>query len=218
VLIGAADEGLDFTQDPLPQVRRVEMAVLADHATLFIEVSAFDKDVVAVNRTVENEWLVDAVIETEGAPSQIIRGLPILYVAGNVDPETRTFHFYVPFANALLRDVKSADDHRFLTWRYKPGQRVQVTVPVEEWKERIVLPVEAVAQSGIETYVFMPNGGHFDRKAVHVEYRDRFFVVIANDGSIFPGDSVVLAGAQQMQLALKNKSGGAIDPHAGHNH
>lgn len=194
------------------------MAVLTDHATLFIEGSAFDKDVLAVNRTVENEWLVDAAIETDGGPVQVIRNLPVLYVAGNIDPETRTFHFYVPLTNSLLRDAKSADGHRFLTWRYKPGQRVQVTVPVEQWKDRIVLPVDAVAQSGIETYVFMPNGGHFDRKSVHVEYRDRFSVVIANDGSIFPGDSVVLAGAQQIQLALKNKAGGAIDPHAGHNH
>jgi hypothetical protein len=43
-------------------------------------------------------------------------------------------------------------------------------------------------------------------------------VVVANDGSIFPGDYVALSGAQQMQIALKNKAGGAIDPHAGHNH
>jgi len=53
---------------------------------------------------------------------------------------------------------------------------------------------------------------------VHVEYRDRFSVVVANDGSLFPGDLVALSGAQQMQLALKNKSGGGVDPHAGHNH
>ena len=194
------------------------MAVLTDHATLFVEGNAFDKDVHSINQTVENAWVVDAVIETDNAPPQVIRGLPILYVAGKVDPETRTFQFYVPLANALLRDVKSPEGNRFLTWRYKPGQRVQVTVPVEQWKDRIVLPVDAIAQSGIETYVFTPNGNHFDRKSVHVEYRDRFSVVVANDGSLFPGDAVVLTGAQQMQLALKNKSGGAPDPHAGHNH
>ena len=78
--------------------------------------------------------------------------------------------------------------------------------------------VDAVAQDGVETYVFLPNGDRFDRRPVHVEYRDRLSVVVANDGSIFPGDAVVVVGAQQMQLALKNKSGGAIDPHAGHNH
>lgn len=194
------------------------LAVLTDHAALFIEGSAFDKDVVSVNRAVEHGWTIQATIESEESQPQVITGLKILYVAGNVDPETRTFHFYATLPNALLRDLKGADGHRFISWRYKPGQRVQVTVPVEQWKERIVLPVDALAQDGVETYVFLPNGDHFDRRPVHVEYRDRFSAVIANDGAVFPGDSVVLAGAQQMQLALKNKSGGGIDPHAGHNH
>ena len=49
--------------------------------------------------------------------------------------------------NALLRDMTSDDGHRFISWRYKPGQRVQLTVPVEQWKERIVLPVDAVAHA-----------------------------------------------------------------------
>jgi cobalt-zinc-cadmium efflux system membrane fusion protein len=51
-----------------------------------------------------------------------------------------------------------------------------------------------------------------------VEYRDTMSVVVANDGSIFPGTPIAISGAQQLQMALKNKSGGAIDPHAGHNH
>jgi hypothetical protein len=35
---------------------------------------------------------------------------------------------------------------------------------------------------------------------------------------LFPGDVVAQRGAHQMQMALKNKSGGGVDPHAGHNH
>ena len=194
------------------------LAVLTDHAELFIEGNAFDKDVASINRAIENGATVRATIESEDAKPEVISGLKILYVSGDIDPETRTFHFYAKLPNALLRDVTSDDNHRFISWRYKPGQRVQLTVPVEQWKERIVLPVDAVAQDGVETYVFLPNGDHFDRHPVHVEYRDRLSVVIANDGSVFPGDAVVVVGAQQMQLALKNKSGGAIDPHAGHNH
>jgi membrane fusion protein, heavy metal efflux system len=53
---------------------------------------------------------------------------------------------------------------------------------------------------------------------VHVEYRDRDSVVIANEGTVFPGDVVAGKGTYQIHLALKNKSGGAPDPHAGHNH
>ena len=51
-----------------------------------------------------------------------------------------------------------------------------------------------------------------------VDYRDQSSTVIANDGSLFPGDIVALKGAHQMQMALKNKSGGGVDPHAGHTH
>ena len=78
--------------------------------------------------------------------------------------------------------------------------------------------VDAIAQDGAENYVFRADAEHFDRQPVHVEHRDTLFAVIAQDGSLKPGDQIALNGAQQMHLALKNKSGGAIDPHAGHQH
>jgi cobalt-zinc-cadmium efflux system membrane fusion protein len=81
-----------------------------------------------------------------------------------------------------------------------------------------VLPVEAVAREGAESFVFQQNGDHFDRVTVHVKYRDQFWAVIENDGSLFPGDVVALRGAHQLQMALKNQAGGGVDPHAGHNH
>ena len=80
------------------------------------------------------------------------------------------------------------------------------------------LPIEAVAQEGAESYVFEMNDGHFDRRAVHVEYRDQESAVIANDGVLRLDATVAITNAHQMQVALKNKSGGGVDPHAGHNH
>ena len=90
--------------------------------------------------------------------------------------------------------------------------------PVEHWEDRIVLPVDAVVVEGAETYVYRQYGDHFDRVPVHIEYRDRASVVISNDGSIVPGDVIAARGAYEMHLALKNKAGGGVDPHAGHNH
>ena len=116
-----------------------------------------------------------------------------------------TFTSRCPTRNCATPSWK---DHRFITWKFRPGQRVQLQVPVETLADRIVLPVDAVAQDGAETYVFTPNGDHFDRRSVHVEYRDHDSVVIANDGSLFPGDLVAIDRRQQLQLALKNKSGG----------
>ena len=42
--------------------------------------------------------------------------------------------------------------------------------------------------------------------------RLNFLNDIENDGSIFPGDKIALAGAHQLQMALKNKAGGGVDP------
>jgi hypothetical protein len=71
---------------------------------------------------------------------------------------------------------------------------------------------------GAEAYVYRQNGDSFERVAVTVEYRDGRSAVIANDGALFPGDVVADRGAYQMHLAAKNQAGGAVDPHAGHNH
>ena len=43
-------------------------------------------------------------------------------------------------------------------------------------------------------------------------------VVLANDGSIHPGDIIALTAAQQLQFALKSQSGTTADHHLGHSH
>ena len=193
------------------------LAVLGDHVELFIEGEAFERDIAAINQAAEHEWPVSAILDTDGGEPVVISDLQVLYLAAQVNAEARTLDFYVRLPNEKIRDTK-VDGHRFVAWRFRPGQRVQLQIPVETLEGRIVLPADAIAQEGVESYVFTPDGDHFDRRSVHVEYRDPLSVVIANDGSLFPGELVAVSGAQQLQLALKNKSGGGIDPHAGHNH
>lgn len=194
------------------------LAVLADHAELYIQGEAFERDLPEISLAAANQVSVSAILESEGGKSETIPNLRIFYLADKVNPEARTLDFFVTLPNKKQRGAKIDGDHRFISWKFRPGQRVQLRVPVETLPKRIVLPVDALAQEGVETYVFTPNGDHFDRRNVHVEYRDTQWVVLANDGSLFPGDLVASSGAQQLQLALKNKSGGGIDPHAGHNH
>jgi len=191
-----------------------KLCVLADYSRLYIEGRAFEQDIDAVNVVVSQEWKVSAVF-TGGTQ---IDDLPLSFVSSEIDPDSRTLKLYVDLPNEVLRDSRNADGQRFMTWKYKPGQRLQLRIPVEVWTDQIVLPVEAVAQEGAESFVFRQSGKKFDRVAVHVVHSDQSSVVIANDGSIFPGDVVARRSAHQMQMALKNKSGGGIDPHAGHNH
>lgn len=194
------------------------LCVLADHRELFIEGKAFEQDIAAVSAAASKDLRVSAVVESSSSRPEVIPDLRLLYLANKVDPDTRAFRFYVTLPNRVLRESEALDGRRFFNWEFKPGQRMQVRVPVERWTDRIVLPIEAVATDGGESYVFQANGDHFDRRPVHVEYSDQSWAVIANDSSLYPGDVVAKTGAFQLQTALKNKAGGAIDPHAGHNH
>jgi hypothetical protein len=192
--------------------------VLADHCELFVEGRAFEDDAKVLRDAVREGWNATATLLIGDGESEKVEGLSLLYLADHIDPESRAFHFYLRLPNEVVLDKKSDTGHRFIEWRFKPGQRMELRVPVERWTDRIVLPVDAVVEEGAETYVYRQNGDRFDRASVHVEYRDRDFVVIANNGSLFPGDVVAGQGAYQMHLALKNKSGSGIDPHAGHDH
>lgn len=194
------------------------LATLNDHCELHVEGRAFEQDGEALNAAANAGADVTAVVNLDGTVERTVPGLHILYVENQVERDSRALKFYVRLPNELVRNEVTPDDHRFIGWRYKPGQRVELLVPVERWSQRIVLPVEAVVQEGAETYVYQENGDHFDRKPVHVEYRDQRFAVIENDGTLALGDSIAVKGAYQIHLALKNKSGGGPDPHAGHNH
>lgn len=207
---------LDATKGEYVQAGQT-LAVLADFAELYIEGRAFEHDAGSLAGAIQADWNVQAIPET-GNGQKAIDNLKILFLNNEVEPESRALHFYVGLRNEPLNESRVDSRHRFVTWRYRPGQRMQLRIPVEQWQERIVLPVDAVAQEGAEFFVFQQNGDHFDRKPVHVEYQDQVSVVIANDGSLFPGDAVAITGAHQMQVALKNKAGGGVDPHAGHNH
>jgi multidrug efflux pump subunit AcrA (membrane-fusion protein) len=194
------------------------LCVLADHARLYIQGRAFEQDATALEKAASNDWRLTAVLDGAGAERQMVPDLPIVYLANKVDPESRAFLFYVELPNKLLRTQDRSDGHRFSTWQFKPGQRIELLVPVERWTDRIVLPLDAIVQDGAESYVFEQNDGHFDRRAVRVSYRDQYSAVLVNDGTLKPGKKVIVSGTYQVHLSMKNKAGGGPDPHAGHNH
>ncbi|MFV0442586.1 MAG: efflux RND transporter periplasmic adaptor subunit [Planctomycetaceae bacterium] len=193
------------------------LGVLADYSRLYLEGQAFERDSPAIIAAREQGWPLTAYLETAGR-EQEVGPLQIAFVANQIDREARTLHFYIDFPNSILPSPTGSDASRFVSWKYRPGQRMELAVPVEEWQDQLVLPVAAVARDGAESFVFLQSGKKFDRRPVHVKYRDQTSVVVANDGAIFPGDVIAMRGAYQLQMALKNQSGGGVDPHAGHNH
>lgn len=193
------------------------LCTLADYSRLFIEGMAFEQDAAAVSRAIQNGWTVSAVLD-EDSSLRNVTGLTISRISNDINPETRTLSFFIDLPNELIRDSTNDEGQRFISWKYRVGQRLQLLVPVEEWTEQLVVPVTAVARDGAEYYVFQQNGDHFVRVPVHLRYRDQQNVVIAHDGSLFPGDVIAMRSAHQLQMALKNLAGGGADPHAGHTH
>jgi len=193
------------------------LCVLGDHQVLSIEGKAFPQDAPGIIKAFENRTPVKAVIDgsTNG---HLAEGLQIIHVSPHVDMETRALTFHVLLPNELVSDVRS-QGRRFIAWRFRPGQRAEVYVPVEQWKDRIVLPKEAVVVDGPQRFVYVKHGTHFEPREVHVEYSDQRTVVVANDGVLKLGETIVLKGAYQVHLALRRKqSGGGGDAHAGHSH
>ncbi len=194
------------------------LGTLVNYSELYIEGMAFEQDITQLSAASRNGWKVIALFDQADGNVHEVPELDIAYLDTEIDRVSRTLNFFVELPNEVTHENTGPDNIRFVNWRYRPGQRLQLRVPVEQWENQIVLPVDAVAHEGAEYFVFQQNGDHFDRLPVHVKYRDQFSVVVANDGQLFPGDVVAMRSAHQMQMALKNNAGGGVDPHAGHNH
>ncbi len=194
-----------------------ELCSLSDYTQLFVEGKAFEQDVPVIAQAAQQGWKVDAVFPGESGTTKAT-GLKMAFVGNSIDPDSRTLSFFVELTNRVLTDETNSEGQRYLSWSYRVGQRLELRVPVERWENQIVVPVDAVVKEGADWYVFQQNGNKFTRVPVHVKHRDQSSAVIANDGSVFPGDVIALKSAHQMQMAIKNSSGGGVDPHAGHNH
>jgi len=191
------------------------LAVLADHCELYIEGNAFEQDAERLTQAAQAKAAV-RLTSFDGFTAAPNLRLQIMYLADRVESESRALHFYLNLPNRIVSDSKEGD-RRFVTWRYRPGQRLQVEVGVERWTGKIVLPVEAVVQEGAETYLFQQDADAFKRVPVHVEYRDNRSVVIG-DTKTLEHKIVAVNGAYEMNLALKNQDGGGVAPHHGHSH
>jgi cobalt-zinc-cadmium efflux system membrane fusion protein len=199
------------------------LCVLANHQRLFVEGRAFKSEADALAAIAEKKVPVPAEFADEAAgvwpPQQPLR---VHHLSNQVDPATRTFGFYLPLDNQPR--TYTQDGKTNLVWRYRPGQRVRLRLPVEklvtlgrDGKTEVppfVFPVGAVVREGPEAFVFVQSGDVFVRKPVRVLYEDRTEVVVANDGSVTAAEFVVRNQAAAINRALK----AAADSGGGHDH
>lgn len=191
------------------------LATLANHASLYIEGHAFKSDAPALARATKNEWMIDVEFtddSPESWPSQE-QHFHIRHLANSIDVENRTFDFYLPLANQS--QGYEHDGKEFVIWRYRPGQRVRLHVPVATREDVLVLPSDAVVREGPEAYVFQQNGDLFTRLPVQILHEDRRSVVLANDGSVPKNAFLAQSSAASLNRVMKAQaaSGMRADVH-----
>lgn len=204
------------------------LCLLANHQRLFVEGRAFKSEADTLAAAAEHKTPVRAEFADETPGLWAAQGpLVIHHLSNQVDPATRTFAFYLPLDNQPKTFERDGKTH--FVWRYRPGQRVRLMMPVEklvtlapDGKTELlpfVLPAGAVVREGPEAFVFIQTGDVFVRKPVRVLNADRSNVVVANDGSVTEAEFVVRNQAAAINRALKAQAaGGGGDPHAGHDH
>ena len=188
------------------------LAVLANHYSLYIKGHAFKKEASRLAKAAEEGWNVD-VRFTQDVPEDwpaMEHLFQIRHLANTTNPNSRTFDFFIPIENQARTYDK--EGRLFVVWRYRPGQQVHILLPVEEIKDVLVLPAEAVVFEGPQAFVFQQNGNLFNRIPVKVLHRDRSNVVFANDGSISPGFYLATSAAASLNRILKSQSASGMKP------
>jgi cobalt-zinc-cadmium efflux system membrane fusion protein len=191
------------------------LAMLADHRQLFIAGHAFKRETPLLERAARAGWPIEVEFADDDPTAwpPLAQTFEIHHFSNTVDPETRTLDFFIPLVNQASRYTKG--DKNFVVWRFRPGQRVRLHVPVEELEGVIVLPAGAVVREGPEAYVFRQNGDLFKRLPVHLLHADRRQAVLANDGSVAPGWYLAQSSAATLNRVLKDQtaSGSPVGVH-----
>ena len=183
-----------------------QIAVLSDHQHLYVRGHAFKREAANLERVMEKGWSVDVEF-VEDVPEnwpKLNQRYKVRNLSNEVDPDSRTFDFFIPMENQSR--IYEGDDRTSVVWRFRPGQRVRLQVPVSKIENALVLPAASVVRDGAEIYAFQEVGKYYRRFPVHVIYQDRKNVVLANDGSLPIGAAVAQGSAASLNRVLKSQT------------
>ena len=135
------------------------LCTLDHHSELYIRGQAFEADVPLLDQLSERSWRVSAEFghdhDDPDETTIVTRQLPLLRIDNMVSPESQTFTFYLPLRNEVTQTLTDEAGREFTHWRFKPGQRVHLRIPVERWRDQLVLPLAAVVIEGPNAMVFV---------------------------------------------------------------
>ena len=208
---GLAYEVQELKVDLGQQVQAGQLlSMLANHHSLYLEGHAFKQEAPFLEQAAQNSWPIQVEFAEDDSVSWPVldQVFQIRHLANSIDTTTRTFDFFIPLTNQS-RGYKK-EDQTFVVWRFRPGQRVRLHVPIEELKDVLVLPSAAVVREGPEAFVFRQNGDLFNRIPVNVLHEDRLSIVLANDGSVTPGLYLAQNAAASLNRVLKAQAASGI--------
>lgn len=189
------------------------MARLSNHQSLYIVGHAFKQEAVQLEQVAQKQREI-GVEFSEGSHANwpdLNQKFLVRHLSNTADTESRTFDFFIPLQNQS-RQFGPAESP-FLVWRFHPGQRVRLFVPVEEFPGVYVVPSAAIVKQGANVFVFQQNGDLFQRHEVQIAAQDRNSVAIVDDGSLKPGMYIVQSAAaallriDQSQSATREPAG-----------
>jgi multidrug efflux pump subunit AcrA (membrane-fusion protein) len=186
------------------------LADLADHRALLIEVRGFRDDMPLVQEAVKNGWEVETEFQVaaEDGWTPPPERLPIDHVSNSIDPQTRTFAFFLPLQNRWHTFTRQGKVR--LLWQFRPGSQLRVRLPVEKFEKVFVLPQAAIVWEGPEAYAFRQNGEFYERRPVQVLYQDRLNAVIAPDTGLRPGFYVAQNAAASLNRIMKSQASAGL--------
>lgn len=191
------------------------LIVLRDPRRLFLRTEPVGREVASVLAAAEAGHSITATPLVRGA-GPVLKGLRISYIESSTK-NAGTIAF-VEVANTPLSEIDRGSGRKSRTWNLREGLRYLLNVPTKQMENVYVLPAAAVTEDGPNKVVFLQDGDSFKPVPIIVAYQDHEVVIVpaSKDVALFPGDPVVMSGAFELGLALKNDD--AVDAHAGHNH
>jgi len=144
----------DLMVYPGKSVERGEpLCTVAYHSRLYLEGTAFPADLSVLQKIIEMNWKIDVSTHHEEHDEEAGLKLDLLRVDNHVDEESQTVKFYLELPNEVMHSRETAGS-RFEQWRFRPGQRLHLRLPVEKWSSQLTLPVDAVVVDGPNVFVF----------------------------------------------------------------
>src|SRR5262249_38603790 len=120
--------------------------------------------------------------------------------------------------NEVFLDRPVASGISYRNWRFRPGQKVRLKLPVEFLKDRMVVPLDSVVREGANAYVFRVNGRRLDRVPVVLQHQDLTHAVLGRGSKLYQGETIALNQAYQLNLMLRQAESASTPHDHDHDH